>query len=110
MSTETILPVIFGIVLTALIGYLSNRLKDRAKTEDDTLASVVKDVNQLKAVAVSESRVREIIKDAIEPTGSDVKEIKSNIHELARTLQGIEIKLATEMAYKRGRQEKEDVR
>lgn len=93
---------------SAIAAYLFRRSGDRTKFSEDELARVIKDVEQLKVTTVSEARVREIIKDAIEPTSSDVREIKSTMQEFGKLLHDIQLKLATELAYKRGRQDKEE--
>lgn len=108
MTTEQILYTLLFGLFTGIVAFLFRRSGDRAKAGDDELARVIKDMEQLKVTAVSEARVREIIKDAIEPTSSDVKEIKVTMHEFGKLLQDIQLKLATELAYKRGRQDKEE--
>ena len=108
MTTEQTLISLFLLILAAFVAYLFRRNGDRNKYSEDELARVIKDMEQLKVTAVSEARVREIIKDAIEPTSSDVREIKSTMHEFGKLLHDIQLKLATELAYKRGRQDKEE--
>lgn len=108
MTTEQILYTLLFGLFTAGIAFLFRRTGDRKKTDEDELARVIKDMEQLKVTAVSEARVREIIKDAIEPTSSDVKEIKGTMHEFGKLLVDIQLKLCTELAYKRGKQDKED--
>ncbi len=108
MTTEQILYTLLFGLSTAFLTFLFRKSGDRTKTGEDELARVIKDMEQLKVTAVSEGRVREIIKDAIEPTSSDVKEIKNSMHEFGKTLHDIQLKLATELAYKRGRQDKEE--
>lgn len=107
MTTEQIFYTLLFGVSTAFLTFLFRRSGDRSKQGEDELARVIKDMEQLKVTAVSEARVREIIKDAIEPTSSDVREIKATMHEFGKLLQDIQLKLATELAYKRGRQETE---
>lgn len=96
---EQIIYSILGMIVAASLSYWA--ASTRGKSEE--LSKVVREVEQLKVTSVSESRVREIIKDAIEPTGSDVREIKTQMQELTRTLHAIELELAAENAYKRGR-------
>ena len=88
------------------MSYLFTRVGDKSKVTEAELSRLGKDMEHLKATAVNEGRVREIIKDAIEPTSNDVKEIKMNTRELNKTLQDIQLKLMTELAYKHGKEDK----
>lgn len=103
MDSITIIFSFIGIIITAAIAYWAGQSRDRTVKDTEELAKVVKEVEQLKVTSVSEQRVREIIKDAIEPTGADVKDIKTSMLELNKILQKIQIDIATENAYKRGK-------
>lgn len=108
MSSDQILYALLVLLCTTAVGYWAGKSRDRSNKEDQRIEDMRKDVEQLKANSVSEARVREIIKDAIEPTSSDVKEIRSTVTDIGKTLVDIQLKLATQMAYKRGREQRED--
>lgn len=97
-----------SIVVSVLLTFIAQRWGDKSKVSDEELARLIKDTEQLKVTAVTESRVREIIKDAIEPTSKDVQEIKNTMHDFGKVLHDIQLKLEVELAYKRGRQDRED--
>lgn len=107
MDINSLLYAIPAALIGAYINHFFQRKGDRAKVTDEEFARVVKDVQQLKITAVNEIRVREIIRDAIEPTSNTVKEIKDKMDHFGNVLQDIQVKLAAELAYKRGRQDKE---
>jgi hypothetical protein len=108
VPSDQILYLIISAVLSSVLGFWAAKASNRSTKEEGVLSDVVKDVAQLKVSSVSESRVREIIKDAIEPTGSDVKEIKLTVHELSKTLNDIQLRLATEIAFKRGKGQRDE--
>lgn len=103
LSPLAIMWAILGFIAASAGSYWLGTLKDKSKKESEDLQKVVKEVEALKVTAVSEQRVREIIKDAMEPLASDVKEIKSAMVELSKILQHIQIDIASENAYKRGK-------
>ncbi len=107
-TPDQILYAILILAITTAVGYWAGKSRDRSNKEDQAIAEVIKDMEQLKVTAVSESRVREIIKDAIATTSADVKEIKSGMNKLNETLHDIQLKLATEIAFKRGKNQRED--
>lgn len=106
MDSVTPLAMIWGIVFfiaTTFVGYWIGLSRDKSKKDGEALEKLGKEVETLKVTAVSEQRVREIIKDAMEPLAADVKEIKSAMIELSKILQHIQIDIASENAYKRGK-------
>lgn len=105
MDSTQILFMIVTAIVSTIGSFLVVRLGDKSKVTEAEMARLIKDMEHLKATAVNEVRVREIIKDAIEPTSSDVKEIKLTMRELNKTLQDIQLKLMTELAYKHGKDE-----
>lgn len=101
-TLEQILWGLAAIILTAALAYWAGQSRDDKVKVSDELAELTKDMEQLKVTAVSEQRVREIIKDAIQSTSTDVKEIKAKFDQLMNTLHKIEISLASEIAFKKG--------
>lgn len=107
ITSTQILFLIGSLILGGIITFLVQRKLDRAKISEDDFARMKLEVEQLKITSVNEIRVREIIKDAIEPMSSTVKEIKDKMDHFGDVLQDIQLKLATEMAYQRGKNHKE---
>jgi hypothetical protein len=103
MTNVDILLWMTGLLLTAGLGVWVGQSRDKSKKETEDLAKVVREVEQLKVTAVSEPRVREIIKDAIEPMSQDVKEAKASLIKINEILQHIQIDIAAENAFKRGK-------
>jgi hypothetical protein len=103
MEPLQIIWAILFFICTTGFAYWLGLARDKSKKDGEDLAKVVKDVEQLKVTAVSEQRVREIIKDAMEPLTSDVKDIKGANDEIRKILQHIQIDIASENAYKRGK-------
>ena len=103
MDAITILYTFLGIIVTAALAYWAGQSRDRTFKETEELSKVVKEVEQLKVTSVNEPRVREIIKDALAPMSQDIREAKVSLSKINETLQHIQIDIATENAFKRGK-------
>ncbi len=103
MEPITILYSLLGILVTAALAYWAATARDKSNKQTEELTKAVRDIEQLKATAVTEPRVREILKEALAPMSQDIKEAKVSLLKINETLQNIQIDIATENAFKRGK-------
>ena len=92
--------IIVGGAVSAIFSLLVGIALYRIQKHGERMDEFAKNIVTLQNTAVTDSHVRRIVKEEIQPVGADVKEIKESMHN-------IEIFMAQERGFRAGLAQKQ---